>query len=42
MKASEEELARPGDQSSAQKGQQQSQETISLALRMLGSKVTSV
>lgn len=41
MKATDKELARPGEQLSVQKGQQ-SQEIISLALRMLGSKVTYV
>lgn len=41
MKAGDEELARLGEQLSMQKGQQL-QETISLALRILGTKVTYV
>lgn len=41
MKAGDEELARPEEQMSMQKGQQ-SQETVSLVLRMLGTKVTYV
>lgn len=41
MKAGDKELARPGEQFSVQKGQQ-SQETISLAFRMMGTKVTCV